>query len=270
VSEAFNGLTADEKSYTHFLSLASWAGSLACLVQCSPESPKLFALLHKLFTADAPQELKDKAAAAGVTSEDFEAFMQFCACFYGNMGNYLSFGDTKFVPRCPKPVVSNIIGCSRIPEVLAEWEAIAGAVYDLSGANKQMGLEGAGISTYYSPGMPKDKIQLVQDFLTSQELGDQAYNTRLFEKGDMLELAIASSEVKTPATHEFKGTKIQVLYGDHQPFMQALADNMQADKASSKASSRLVVKLQLVVKLVVSSPALDARARRQHPGILLY
>jgi hypothetical protein len=86
----------------------------------------------------------------------------------------------------------------------------------------------------------------------------------------MLELAIASSEVKTPATHEFKGTKIQVLYGDHQPFMQALADNMQADKASSKASSRLVVKLQLVVKLVVSSPALDARARRQHPGILLY
>jgi hypothetical protein len=114
-----------------------------------------------------------------------------------------------------------------------------------------MGLEGAGISTYYSPGMPKDKIQLVQDFLTSQELGDQAYNTRLFEKGDMLELAIASSEVKTPAMHEFKGTKIQVLYGDHQPFMQALADNIQAAKASSKASSRLVVKLQLVVKLVV-------------------
>jgi len=51
------------------------------------------------------KKLQEKAKAAGVSVEDFEAFMQFVACFYGNMGNYLSFGDTKFVPRCAKPTV---------------------------------------------------------------------------------------------------------------------------------------------------------------------
>jgi hypothetical protein len=45
-------------------------------VQTSPESPKIFALLLKLFTADPPETLQQKAAAAGVTAEDFEAFMQ--------------------------------------------------------------------------------------------------------------------------------------------------------------------------------------------------
>ena len=215
-TEAFAGLTADEKKYSHFLSIGSWAGSLACLVQTSPESPKLFALLQELFTADEPEQLREKAAAAGVGESDFAAFMQFVACFYGNMGNYLSFGDTKFVPRCAKAAVSSIIGCSSVPTLAAEWESIAGAVYDLSADNKQMGLEGAGISTYYSPGISKASIQLVQDFLASQDLGDQAYNTRLFEAGGELELAIASADVKPPATHEFMGAKIKVTYGDHQ------------------------------------------------------
>jgi dipeptidyl-peptidase-3 len=187
-------------------------------VQTSPESPKLFALFQKLFTADGPEQLKAKAAAAGTTEAEFGAFMQYVACFYGNMGNYLSFGDTKFVPRCPKATISSIIGCSSQPALLAEWEAIAGSVYDLGADQKQMGLEGDGISTYYSPGISKAKIQLVQDFLASQNLGDQAYNTRLFQQSEhLLELAIASADLKPAATHEFEGQKIQVSHGDHHP-----------------------------------------------------
>jgi len=37
------------------------------------------------------------AAKNGVSSEDFEEFLIYAAAFYGNMGNYLSFGDTKFI-----------------------------------------------------------------------------------------------------------------------------------------------------------------------------
>jgi len=36
--EAFNGLTEDEKKYSHYLSTASWAGALVCLVQASSSS----------------------------------------------------------------------------------------------------------------------------------------------------------------------------------------------------------------------------------------
>ena len=37
--------------------------------------------------------------------------------------------------------------------------------------------------------------QVVQDFLQSQNLGDQAYNTRLFKEGGGYKLAIASAQV---------------------------------------------------------------------------
>jgi hypothetical protein len=66
----------------------------------------------------------------------------------------------------------------------------------LSAGVKQMGLEGKGISTYYSPGITEAEIKIVQDFLQSQNLGDQAYNTRLFKDGDVYKLAIASAEVR--------------------------------------------------------------------------
>jgi hypothetical protein len=174
-----------------------------------------------------------------------------------------------------------------------------------------MGLEGKGISTYYSPGITEAEIKIVQDFLQSQNLGDQAYNTRLFKDGDVYKLAIASAEVrprspaaraaaggggrrrvaaarpistgggtrrvqlvreggggggvsaagallaagaprltrlaaagqtKAPVTHDFNGSKIEVVYGDHAPFMKVLADsiaeaikNAPADRADQVA-----------------------------------
>ena len=79
---------------------------------CSPESPKMFLLFFKLFTADSPEKLKEESAKAGVAAEEFEAFMQFVAVFFGNMGNYLSFGDTKFVPRCEASSVAAIVAAS--------------------------------------------------------------------------------------------------------------------------------------------------------------
>jgi hypothetical protein len=60
----------------------------------------------------SPEKLKEESAKAGVAAEEFEAFMQFVAVFFGNMGNYLSFGDTKFVPRCEAKSVAAIVAAS--------------------------------------------------------------------------------------------------------------------------------------------------------------
>jgi len=233
-TEAFGGLTDAEKLYAHHLSCGSWSGALCCLVQCSPESPPLFALLHSLFSAEPPARLQPKAEAAGVSAEDWNAFMQFTACFLGNMGNYLSFGDTKFVPRCSRASFTSILGASvNAAELLARWDAIADRVYDLSAGCRQMGLEGDGISTYYSEGIAKADIELVQAFLTEGGMGDQAYNTRLFrEKGGVLRLCVASAEAREGVEHEFRGEKIRVEYGDHAPFMRALADQIERARAS--------------------------------------
>jgi dipeptidyl-peptidase-3 len=67
----------------------------------------------------------------------------------------------------------------------------------------------------------------------------QAYNTRLFkksltDKSVVYELAIASAEVKPRVSHVFqseqKSINIDVIYGDHSPFMARLADCIEKAK----------------------------------------
>ena len=42
--------------------------------------------------------LQDHAEKAGVTAEEWKKFIAYVGGFYGNMSNYHSFGDMKFIP----------------------------------------------------------------------------------------------------------------------------------------------------------------------------
>ena len=100
-SAAFAGLTPKERSYALALSKADWEGAKICLLQCSAESAPIFALLQLVLSAQPLEKLQADAKAKGLSEDELNEVMIYCAAFYGNLGNYKSFGDTKFVPALP-------------------------------------------------------------------------------------------------------------------------------------------------------------------------
>ncbi|KAH9508219.1 bifunctional diacylglycerol diphosphate phosphatase/phosphatidate phosphatase [Bulinus truncatus] len=100
--EAFENLSEKEKLYAHYLAQASFKGGLIVLFQTSPEAPGIFLLLQQLFRAQSPHEVSKLALSIGFNNDDVEAFHMYVAAFYANMGNYQSFGDTKFIPDVHK------------------------------------------------------------------------------------------------------------------------------------------------------------------------
>uniref|UniRef100_A0A8C5AS40 Dipeptidyl peptidase 3 n=1 Tax=Gadus morhua TaxID=8049 RepID=A0A8C5AS40_GADMO len=198
--EAFSLLSPREQMYSHFLSRAAWYGGLAVLLQTSPESANIFVLLQKIFRKQPAAELEPVAMAAGLTSEEYQAFLVYAAGLYANMGNYKSFGDTKFIPNLPKDKLKALVFASQSfkeqpGEMEALWDSCSSALFSLEGKQKQLGLGSKGITTYFSGNCGLEDAELAQKFLDFQKLS--AYNTRLFktEKGGKMsyEVRLASA-----------------------------------------------------------------------------
>eukprot|EP00500_Bicosoecida_sp_ms1_P004572 CAMPEP_0203815534 /NCGR_PEP_ID=MMETSP0115-20131106/11160_1 /ASSEMBLY_ACC=CAM_ASM_000227 /TAXON_ID=33651 /ORGANISM="Bicosoecid sp, Strain ms1" /LENGTH=727 /DNA_ID=CAMNT_0050724431 /DNA_START=24 /DNA_END=2207 /DNA_ORIENTATION=- len=241
---AFAGLTPQERLYAHYIGRASWEGAKICLLQCSAESPAIFALLQRLFAAQSAAALGEAAAKAGVDADDVKAFVVYAAAFYSNCGNYRSFGDSKIIPGCSQEAFTAIVKASAayaadaaaVDALLAD---VGDLIFDLSPRLRGLGL-GAdkGVSAYYSSNVTLEDAQLVQRFMDGRHLS--AYNTRLFKDADgNFELRQAAAEggaapgFEEPV--EFEGRTIRVVRGDYGALMARVADNL--DKAAAVAAN---------------------------------
>uniref|UniRef100_A0A803TQE8 Dipeptidyl peptidase 3 n=1 Tax=Anolis carolinensis TaxID=28377 RepID=A0A803TQE8_ANOCA len=183
--EAFRLLSPEERLYAHYLSRACWYGGLVVLLQTSPEAPAIYALLSRLFRAQDPSHLGETARTLGLSEEEYQAFLVYAAAVYANMGNYKSFGDTKFVPNLPKEKLKQLVWKSQAfkdhpEEMEALWGRCGDLMFSLEPTQKHLGLSGQGISTYFSSNCSMEDAKRAQDFLDSQSIS--AYNTRLFKK----------------------------------------------------------------------------------------
>lgn len=165
----------------------------------------------------------------GVSESDFHNFLQYIAAFYGNLGNYLSFGDTKFVPRIPKEKFRSILESSTSPskaKILEKFDEFSEQIYSLEPGVLSLGLEDHGISTYYSSNIKEKDVEKIQPFMQKQKISP--YNTRLWKISDtQFEIRFASSSSKPTETHNFEGLSISLVYGDHSPFLTKVVENLK-------------------------------------------
>lgn len=247
-TEAFRLLSNKEKMYSHYLSRAAWYGGLAVLLQTSPESAKIFVLLQKIFRKQTPAQLEQVATTAGLSPEEYQAFLVYAAGLYANMGNYKSFGDTKFIPNLPKDKLKALVKASQAfqdqpAEMEALWDSCSCLLFSLEDRQKQLGLGDKGITTYFSGNCSLEDAELAQRFLDSKKLS--AYNTRLFKREKegkaCYEVRLASAVQKDCAVEgecetscgsfNFEDKEFTVKRGDYAPLMEKVSFYLQKAQA---------------------------------------
>ena len=142
-------------------------------------------MLQLVFSAQPVNQLLTKAVEAGLSSEEVDKVMMYCAAFYGNTGNYKSFGDTKFVPDVSKSQfeIFLLAGSADQTAVTVMWEECCERMFSLPPRQRQIGLGAAnGISTYFSANCEEADAEIAGRFLDS--VGLSPYNTRLFKSAD--------------------------------------------------------------------------------------
>jgi dipeptidyl-peptidase-3 len=177
---------------TDMLDRACFAGTRIVLRQLSPESEPIYDFiiaLHKHCNGDYDALAKD----AGLSKDDLDAYLNYAAQFLGNLGNYKSFGDSKFVPRLEPRQLKALATVSKT--ALAFYEQFKDAVFAGNDIAKlHLGYPSDGhISTYYpdSPDITKEEIAGVSDFLADKKLLPE--NTRVRKTKDGFEVLIASA-----------------------------------------------------------------------------
>jgi dipeptidyl-peptidase III len=234
VKEAFASLTTQQRLYAHYMNWAGWAGTAIAARQLSDVSLPLLQLFVKLFTHTSPSALR-AAVSAEFTTDDVARFNEFVALAYSNMGNYLSFGDSKFVPALPKErfvaIVKTALAEGDVPSNLDE---LVNAVYDVSEGKTVLGFPPTGSTAYYSSNILEADAALANRFLESKDIS--GYNTRVFKDpaSGALRIRLASADVPANASTApelFEGVTIFIEYQDHAREMALIVKYLETAKA---------------------------------------
>ncbi|CAL1704759.1 unnamed protein product [Somion occarium] len=239
VAKSFAQLSSKEKKYAHFIGQASWAGARIIQDQWTPQALKLYDLLILIFSDKGQlgnlDILKQKAE---VTSEEWEAILQYTSQVLSNLVNYKSFGFTKIVPRAPETafaaVVQNSVNASN---ALPLWNELKDHIYqDTPDEANFIGKRSLGhVSNYYLGETPTDEeVAAIQT--AAEKIGVDVLNTRVRKNGaDDFTLLVASAKTQPSTNHEFsvgdKKAKLTVEYGD---FSDALAKTVTALREAKK------------------------------------
>lgn len=227
---AFEKLSPKEKLYAYYFSRASWSGCKIAYFQRSYEAPGLFYLFYKVFFDETVLEVKEKLLKNGFSAEEIKMLFIYIGAFFQNCGNYLSFGDTKFIPEIPNKRFLEFILLTKAYQLNKDdfefiWMNVEHELYETNKPYYELALpDEGGLSSYYSTNMTRQDAEFVKGFLNKNNI--DVLNTRVIKHLDSnFEVRVASGEVSAQS-YEYEGKTILVQKGDFSPFLQDVAENL--------------------------------------------
>ncbi|GAA5906487.1 hypothetical protein JCM5296_003782 [Sporobolomyces johnsonii] len=217
IADTFKALTNEEKLYSHYLSEASWAGGRIIMRQTTFHAERLFDLVVGTFSAATnPKKLADLAKIknkSGVSDEEWNEVLAYCAQVLSNLSNFKSFGATKFIPRASEAAFEAVVNASERADVVKPlFNELKSEIYALSPEPAlTIGNPNAGhLSSYYPSSPPPSDAQVNEVQAICDAAGVSTLNTRLSRVSDQeLILHIASvSDLPSSFPKSLKSEKL--------------------------------------------------------------
>ncbi|CAI4050970.1 hypothetical protein SKDZ_15G1000 [Saccharomyces kudriavzevii ZP591] len=254
-AEYFPQLTEREQKYAHFMSKASHAGSRVVMRQVSHESEPIFDLvlaIHANLNGSYPEDDDSQR-------EQTESYLEYVSQFLSNLGNFKSFGDSKFIPRCEVAFFKQLVNLAKIdpsssPLALSPAdvnhkftshhlfstvnELIDTGIYHVEEKAALLGFPSQGYTSSYYLGLPvtPEDMALLKEQLFA-ELAILPENTRIDKVGNQsFQIWVASGNVKNKITETYPGTqitlsnnitKVEFIFGDHSREMHLVASYLK-------------------------------------------
>ena len=227
VLQHFNKLSEKEKRYAHHMSRACHHGTRIVLRQVSAESEGIYDLILAIH-GGGNGDWERFANAGGITVNDVELFLEYASQFLANLGNYKSFGDTKYVPRVSASAFGKLAAAVYASEL---FDRVKDAIYKTQPEHANMlGYPDCGYVTgYYSEDVTQAEIAAIQKITTKQ--GILPENSRVFKTGPgMFEFRIASALPTGQAgLYELENGlgQVKLVYGEHAKEMKEIVRELE-------------------------------------------
>ena len=241
----FPQLSDKEALYAHFMSKASHAGTRVVLRQVSSESEPIFDLVMTIH-----QKLGGSYDGIELAPNEIQFYLEYVSQFLTNLGNFKSFGDVKFIPRCRIESFKSIVQAASIDlgqhlrtvcgnqyshvslPYTSVNDLIEQGIYYVDDKVSLLGYTADGYtSSYYmGQGISLEDMKLLKEELFGK-YNILPENTRIYKRAnDEFYIFVASGAVENELEQYPKGvitlsngTKVSFKFGDHTREMQLIS-----------------------------------------------
>ncbi len=201
--DSFNQLSDKEKLYAYYMYKACWAGYSIVNKQISDESEGIINFFTHIF--------KDQNLRKIGLDKNLQAVINYAALCFSNAGNYLSFGDSKFIPRITPQEFRQVIQ-SYFPDYVSMYDTLEKQIYAIDPSERYLGYYPEGSTKYFSPNMTKEDCKLVDDFIKEYKL--EGWNTMAQKVGDTYYILYPASEKDAQVKYNYKGKEFIMNFGN--------------------------------------------------------